>query len=262
MQRSDAAWSIPPVGAPATTFSARSHAAASRARPSSERPSPNPARSSTAIATAHSRAADDDRPAPTGTWPSTQTSRPGGSRSSSASAQRTPAMYADHPRGRPGPMSRRSPSQPSSLWAERTRSRPSSRARAGHESPLRQGDRQAEPGVVVGVLAHQVDPAGRRPDTRWRARRPSGSPRPPRRRAPLDSPRAVHAARPRHGARDGTQPRRDPLGSRVVDPRAHARLRAGEVLQLAGRAQHRDQLQVQPGQVATLARRRLVPAAM
>ncbi len=65
------------------------------------------------------------------------------------------------------------------------------------------------------------------------------------------------------------EPRRDPLGGRVADPRAHARLRAGEVLELARRAQDGEDLEVEPGEGhvvraavrdgAALVRRGLVP---
>ena len=59
---SDANWSMIPVGAPTTSFSARW-----QARASSVRLAPSPCRSSSASATAQSSAADDDSPDPVGT---------------------------------------------------------------------------------------------------------------------------------------------------------------------------------------------------
>ncbi len=67
---------MPPVAAPATSFSARMHACASRARPSSEPASPMWKTSSSATATAHSSAAEEDSPAPYGTHESTAASNP------------------------------------------------------------------------------------------------------------------------------------------------------------------------------------------
>ncbi len=60
--RVEAAWSISPVGAPTNSFSARR---ASLARSSGAISSPS--RSTSAVSTAHSSAAEEDRPAPTGT---------------------------------------------------------------------------------------------------------------------------------------------------------------------------------------------------
>ena len=82
-------WSMPPVGAPATSVSARMHAATRRSLVA--RSSGMPATEATATATEHSRAADDDSPAPSGTVLSTQTSSPPTSTPDSRSAQTTPA---------------------------------------------------------------------------------------------------------------------------------------------------------------------------
>ena len=59
---SDANWSMIPVGAPTTSFSARW-----QARASSARVTWSPCRSCSASATAHSSAADEDSPDPVGT---------------------------------------------------------------------------------------------------------------------------------------------------------------------------------------------------
>ena len=82
-------WSMPPVGAPATSVSARMQAVTSRRRPASS--SATPARWAIATATEHSRAAEDESPAPSGTVLSTHTSSPGTSTPSWRSAQATPA---------------------------------------------------------------------------------------------------------------------------------------------------------------------------
>ena len=82
-------WSMPPVGAPATSVSARMQASTRRRRCGS--PSASPTRWAIATATEHSRAADDDSPAPSGTVLSTHTSSPGTSTPASRSAQATPA---------------------------------------------------------------------------------------------------------------------------------------------------------------------------
>ncbi len=82
-------WSMPPVGAPATSLSARMHASTRLRRSAS--PSASPARWAIATATEHSRAADDDSPAPSGTVLSTHTSSPGTATPASRSAHATPA---------------------------------------------------------------------------------------------------------------------------------------------------------------------------
>ncbi len=82
-------WSIPPVGAPATSASARMHAATrSRRTPAV---SSRPVRPATATATAHSRAAEEESPAPNGTVLSRTRSRPVTSRPCSRIAHSTPA---------------------------------------------------------------------------------------------------------------------------------------------------------------------------
>ena len=82
---------MPPVGAPAISFSARTQAAASRARPASSASSPRSNRSLAAAPTEHSSAAELDRPAPTGTSLSTVTSIPLTAWPSARSAHSTPA---------------------------------------------------------------------------------------------------------------------------------------------------------------------------
>ena len=82
---------MPPVGAPAMSFSARTHASASRARPGSSPSNPSSNRSLAAAPTEHSSAAELDSPAPTGTRLSTVTSMPRTSCPASRSAHSTPA---------------------------------------------------------------------------------------------------------------------------------------------------------------------------
>ncbi|CAH0327726.1 hypothetical protein SRABI128_06401 [Microbacterium sp. Bi128] len=81
-----------PVGAPTTLFSARRPMSASSARPR-----PAPVRSERANATAHSRAAEEDSPAPTGTSEVTYRSKPGTVMPARSSSHATPAGYADQP---------------------------------------------------------------------------------------------------------------------------------------------------------------------
>ena len=179
-------------------------------------------------ATAHSSAADDDRPAPSGTSPSTSRS--------------TPRTGDARPRAAPTPRRRRTPpSRPAGPGVEvgdgaldvvvrvlqrASAPRPSSRRARPPRRSCGQRERQHEAVVVVGVLADQVDPAGRRPDAvrasrAERARRTASAAR--------SLPRSLTRGRRRRAAA-----RRRPRG-RVVDEHAHARLRAGQVLQLAGR---------------------------
>ena len=68
-------WSIPPVGAPTTSVSARMEASTKRSRTSSV--SSTPMRSSRAVPTEPSSAADDDSPAPGGTLLVDQEASPG-----------------------------------------------------------------------------------------------------------------------------------------------------------------------------------------
>ena len=70
-----------------------------------------------------------------------------------------PAAAADPGRCR---RARRPPARPA-RWADRTRSRPVVRRPRRRQRALRQRDRQAQAAVVVGVLADQVHPAGRGP---------------------------------------------------------------------------------------------------
>ena len=97
-QRREADWSIPPVGAPATSFSARTQAVTRRARPASSGASavpasPRPLTSSRATAVALSRAAEEDRPPPRGTQEYRAASNPdNGLAPSRSRAQATPAM--------------------------------------------------------------------------------------------------------------------------------------------------------------------------
>ena len=89
---SDAAWSMPPVAAPTISFSARTQAAASSRRPvGRSRRGPSPNRSSAASAVAHSSAADDDSPAPSGTVSVTSRSSPRTGCPAARSAHSTPA---------------------------------------------------------------------------------------------------------------------------------------------------------------------------
>ena len=127
-----AAWSMPPVGAPAMSFSARWHAAARTSRPSGESSRPRPKRSDTAAATAHSSAAELDSPAPRGTRPSTTTSRPRTAYPACRRAHTTPATYAVHPCGCPAATSSMSTSTDESSCSEWMRSRSSSRGEAAH----------------------------------------------------------------------------------------------------------------------------------
>jgi hypothetical protein len=124
---SDAAWSMPPVCAPTTSFSARRHASTSTFRPSADPPRPSPYSSSTASAAPHSRAADDESPDPSGTVSVTSRSIPPAAYPACRSAHSTPATYPAQPSGRPGPTSSSAPSKPPSSERLRSRRRSSSR---------------------------------------------------------------------------------------------------------------------------------------
>ena len=94
--RSEANWSIPPVGAPTTSFSTARDRESSA--PSS---SPRPYASSTARTAAQTTAAEEDRPAPSGTSESIEISRPlapgaVGSTPRSRSSQAAPRTYRAH----------------------------------------------------------------------------------------------------------------------------------------------------------------------
>ena len=83
---SDTVWSMPPVGAPAASDSART-LGATRSRTSR----PRPAASVAARATEQISAAELDSPEPRGTRPSTSRSSPGTSWPASRSAHTAPA---------------------------------------------------------------------------------------------------------------------------------------------------------------------------
>ena len=157
---------MPPVGAPAMTFSASTQRAASRARPSGEASRSRSKRSLAAAATAHSRAAELDSPAPKGTVESTTTSSP-------STAQAVAAQRPEDARdvGAPAAGLLRGDVVEGDLddAVLLGRRHPEDAVVAsGHGGirPLRQRDRQAQATVVVGVLADEVDPARRRPHAR------------------------------------------------------------------------------------------------
>ena len=119
-----AVWSRPPVGAPATSDSARIVAATSACRSGSI-----PAAAHIASAAEQISAAELDSPDPSGTRPSTTRSIPGRSCPASRSAHATPATYAAQPSTDPGDTSASGPSYRSSRWALATVSTPSPRRR-------------------------------------------------------------------------------------------------------------------------------------
>ena len=180
--------------------------------------------------------------------PRTTARRRPGRRCRPGRSRRRPAGRAARRRHRPGsrPSRRAGPARGRRGRAPRRRRRPGARRTATPSvvppgdrgaGGVRQRDGQHEAAVVVGVLADDVDPAGRGPDALGRGAEPV-------RRRP-----AVRARpRPRRRSRDdhGPQLLGDVLGVGVGDERAHPRLGPGEVLQLARRAAEREQLQVQP----------------
>lgn len=111
-------WSIPPVGAPTTSVSARTAASTMSSCGPPSRATP----------TAHSSAADEDSPAPTGTVLSTSTSNPPRSWPASRSVQSTPAAYPAQPSTEPSWSS--VPSKTESCWALATRTSSSARGRS------------------------------------------------------------------------------------------------------------------------------------
>ena len=172
---------------PTTSVSARMHAATSaraqvvveRAAPEQRRaPRPPPRTPAPPSWTARRRAAPCCRP---------RTSSPGTSWPSSRSAHSTPAAYAAQPSTRPGPSASSVPAHGSRRWRA-ARSAPRRRRARGGRGVRRVGerDRQAQPAVVVGVLADQVDPPGR-PADRARARRDRRAPGARRRLRPSES---------------------------------------------------------------------------
>ncbi len=174
---SEAAWSMPPVVAPTTSFSARTQARASSRRPSGLSPSPSPFRSSTASAVAHSNAADDDSPAPNGTVSTT-------ARSSPATLVPGLPQRPEHPGRVPGPALGCAGADPVQLDLDDVRlgdaAHPhppvGARGRFDHRAL---GDRegQAQPVGVVDVLPDEVDPPRRRPAADRRCSR-TGRPQP------------------------------------------------------------------------------------
>ena len=100
---------------------------------------------------------------------------------------------------------------------------PLRRARRDHD-PLRQRERQHEAVVVVGVLADQVDPAGRRPQTRPGPRRTR-----PGNASTSGSPRSAHPRNERPGVGDDARE----VGSRRASP-ARGRSRSREATSAGG----------------------------
>ena len=119
-----AAWSIKPVGAPTKAFSARL-ASLARSSPAMSRS----LRSARAVSTAHSSAADDDKPAPVGTSDESTRSAPPIRCPASWSAHTTPATYACQP-AIPGCRSAARKTSVESLFSEVTLQLPSSRGAA------------------------------------------------------------------------------------------------------------------------------------
>src|SRR4051812_40155009 len=157
---SDADWSRMPVGAPTTSFSARCPTSTNVSRGS-----PSCHTSLRANATALSMAADDERPAPTGTFESMSRSAPGTAARSAPncpSAQATPRGHAAHPPKAPGRRPRRELGRGkfAALTAEGAGAPkyPVAGGPGGDERPPVDGEGQHEAVVVVGVLTDQVDP--------------------------------------------------------------------------------------------------------
>src|SRR5699024_10371498 len=163
----------------ATAASARRNARSARSAPAS---------SASAAATAHSSAADELRPAPSGTHESIAMSAPDGTAAPAG-------IPVTEPGPEPGSVARPSPATPGAvrgqqrvddaghiggprgrgpvvaagagngggggmLGRDRTEHRIVAGAHGG-EGAVADRHRQAQPAVVVGVLADQVDPAGR-----------------------------------------------------------------------------------------------------
>ena len=174
-------------------------------------------------ATAHSSAADEDSPAPSGT---SSRSRASSRRHVDAGLAQRPGHADDVRRpavdraGRQVGDAERRPARPPAR-PDRPR-RPSSAGRPPTDGAVRQRDRQHEAVVVVGVLTDQVDPA-RAPTRRRPARRPNALAKRLRRARRRSSHRLDL---PQHAPRASS-------GADVVDERAHRRLGAGQVLQLA-----------------------------
>ena len=115
-------------------------------------------------ATAHSRAAELDSPAPSGTRPSTATSRPGHGIPRLAQCPRHPGDVGGPPARAPGgDVGERTPRPRRRPGRTRCGARSSSRGRTAAKVRCGSAIGRHEPVVVVGVLADQVDPARRGP---------------------------------------------------------------------------------------------------
>ena len=157
--KSAASWSRSPVRAPTHAFSTREHRRASSRRSGSGRPAW--ARSASARATPS--AAEDDSPAPRGTSPAIVSVPPRGGCPARASSAAVPRTNARQPDAGGGCATAKASSSPRST--ARAVSVSSSPLLDGHGDARADGERQAEPVVVVRVLADEVHPAGRkRPD--------------------------------------------------------------------------------------------------
>ena len=231
-----------PVGAPTASFSASwpTGRGVERSRPSRQS-------SLSATATAHSIAADDESPAPTGTSESIIRSTPG-----TAAGRRRHRQLAERPGDaeRVGATSRRELAAlaevvelgEGDLGRARRRRRCCRRAgcrrRAGRaRRTVRRliANGSTKPVVVVGVLADEVDAAGRRPDA-------------DRLVAESLAEGLAHVVTQVASCSLDRLPdvRGGGLGRDVADPGAHRGFGAGQELELVGGAARRGELQMQP----------------
>ena len=200
-------------------------------------------------ATEQVSAADEDSPAPAGHVGVDQHAHPAGQPRRAAVARPRPGSPAQ-PSGRPGARSASASSTSSPSPCSEAQRQPAVVA-PGHRRPggVRERDRQHEAVVVVGVLADDVDPAGRGPDALGARRRTA------RRR------RSAAAAR-RVGSRARTTARSCSATSSGFVSVMNAPMPDSEparYFSLPGARAQREQLQVQPPVVAARADRRLVP---
>ena len=143
-----------PVCAPTQSFSTREHNRASSRRSGSS----SPATASNATHSAEPSAADDDSPAPSGRSLSMRRRAPGTLDARRAHSATVPRTNARQPSAAGGSAaSKRSSSPYASAWASIS---PVSVASAIDRDAGLHRERQAEAGVVVGVLPEQVDAAG------------------------------------------------------------------------------------------------------